>query len=336
MKIKSNRWIFLLVLFFIIQISANFPDYKLAFEDTHYLADGILQVLATDLNNDQHEEFILAGKNDIGREVFLYWLTVTPDNKPVVQWQSENLFEEHSTIWVTTGKFTTSQNQLLAISNSQYYLYQVENNHVNLIKQEKHNLQILNVCSGDVDGDGQAEIIVAKIGKITAKIYNGIVQVWKFRDGKLILTAESDLIGNIRGITVGNLNQDGGAEIFVEEGPKFAPGNIHILKYSDQKLAEIYCLKKATKGPAYGMQVKAFPDGMRLVTATATGFIDFFRWDKNSLVPAEKEINLERDLMSIAAIDTDNDKQPELLVAGYPQDFLILAKEQKDQPDKNE
>ena len=62
----------------------------------------------------------------------------------------------------------------------------------------------------------------------------------------------------------------------------------------------------------------------------------FLKMDKSFLVTAEKEINLERDLMSFAAIDTHNDKIPELLVAGYPQDFLILAKEQKDQPDKNE
>jgi hypothetical protein len=338
MRTTANRWIFLVIIAFIIQVSANTSDYKLVFEDKHYLTEGILQILATDLDNNQTDEVVLAGKNYIDQEVFLYWLSFDSENKPFIQWQSENLYEDRSIIWAVTGKFTSEKNQLLAVSNSQYYLYQFENNYVNLVKQEKHNFtslhipvkefngKIINVASGDVDGDGQTEIIVARVGKITAKIYNGIVQTWKFKDGQLELITESDLVGNIRGITVGDLNQDGQAEIFVEEGPKFAPGNMHILKYSDQKLTEIYCLKKATKGPAYGMQVKTFPNGIRLVTATATGFIDFFSWDKDALVPVEKELNLERDLMSIASITINNDQEPELLVAGYPQDFTILSK----------
>jgi hypothetical protein len=327
MKMISNRWLFLVILALIIQISANLSDYNLLFEDKQFLTEGILQVLATDLDNDRREEFVLAGKNDVGREFFLYWLTVNSENKPVVQWQSDNLFEEHSTIWITTGKFTAPQNQLLAISDSQYYLYKVENSHVDLINRDKHNLQLLNAAGGDVDGDGQTEIVVAKIGQITSKIYNGLVQIWKFNENRLELIAESNLIGNIRGMTVGDLDQDGLAEIFVDEGLKFAPGNMHILKYSGQKLTELFCLKKATKGPAYGMQIKDFSGKMRLVTATATGFINFFGWDQNVLVPVAKEISLGRDLMSLAVIDANNDQNPKLLVAGYPQEFLILAQD---------
>ena len=65
MKIISNRrWIFLLVLAIIIQISAILPDYKLVFEDEHFLTDGILQVLRTDLDRDNHDDFVLVGKNE--------------------------------------------------------------------------------------------------------------------------------------------------------------------------------------------------------------------------------------------------------------------------------
>jgi hypothetical protein len=336
MKRLSSRWIFLLVLAFIIQISAILPEYKLVFEDNQYLTDGILQVLATDLNNDLHDDLILTGKNDIAREVFLYWIMINAENKPVVQWQSDNLFEDHSTIWALSGKFTIHQEQLMAFSNSQYYLYQIENNHVTLLKREKHNLQPLNIVCGDLDGDGYAEIGIAKIGKITSQIYNGLVQIWKFKDDKFVLMAESDLIGNIRGMTVGDLNRDGAMKLFVEEGPKFASGNIHILQYKDQKITEIYNLKKATKGPAYGMQVKDFSGDMRLVIATATGFIDFFHWDQNAnaLVPAASEINLKKDLMSLAVVDTQQNQIPELIVAAYPQDFLILAPETKNQEEK--
>ncbi|HBF37802.1 MAG TPA: hypothetical protein DDW50_10815 [Firmicutes bacterium] len=337
MKIISNRWIFLLILVIIIQISATLPDYQLVFEDQHYLTDGILQVLTTDLDNDTHDDFILVGKNDISREFFIYWLKMNPENKPVIQWQSPNLFEAHSSIWATAGKFTGSANQLLVLSNSQYYLYQIENNHVNLNKQSSHNLKPLAVTNGDLDGDGQDELVIAKASKITSQIYNCVVQIWKFKGDQPVLLTESDLIGNIRGMTVGDLDQTGTMALFVEEGPKFAPGNIHVLKYNDQKLTEIYTLKKATKGPAYGMQIKNFSGEKRLVVATAPGFIDFFRWDQvaHAMLPVAGEINLKRDLMSMAVIDADQNSHPELIVAAYPQDFLILAK-QTNQSEKND
>ncbi|HBE77437.1 MAG TPA: hypothetical protein DDW65_06585 [Firmicutes bacterium] len=325
MKKVINRWIFLVILILIIQISATLPEWKLVFEDQHYLSEGILQVLTSDLDNDQRDEFVLVGKNDMGREIFLYWLTVNANHQPVLQWQSANLYEDHSTLWAVTGRFTASQNQLLAISNSQYYLYQIENNHVDLIKQAKHTLQPLNVACGDVDGDGQSEVIVAKVGQITAKSYNGLVQVWKFNDGNLHLLAESALMGNIRGVVAGDLNQDGRAEIVVEEGPKFAAGNLHVLNFSDQKLTEVYSLKKATKGPAYGMQIKNSSGSSQLIIGTATGFIGFFQWANNALVPTAKEIDLRRDIMSVTAIDNPDTHLPELVIGGYPQDLLILA-----------
>ncbi len=327
MKIISNRrWIFLVVLAIIIQISAILPDYKLVFEDEHFLTDGILQVLRTDLDRDNHDDFVLVGKNDIAREFFLYWLKMNPDQKPVVQWQSDNLYEDHSTIWAVSGKFVSLEEQLLAISNSQYYLYQIENNHVNLVRHADFTLKPLAVTSGDLDGDGKDELIIAKIGKITSKIYNCTVQVWKFQGEEFVELTESDLIGNIRGMTVGTLDKTGPMELFIEEGPKFAPGNIHVFRYSEQKLVEVYNLKKATKGPAYGMQVKNFSGEMRLVIATAPGFVNFYGWGNNALIPLAGEINLRKDLMSLAAADVNQDNNPMLIVAAYPQDIMILSK----------
>ncbi len=326
MKIISNRWIFLLVLAIIIQISAILPDYQLAFEDEHFLTDGILQVLRTDLDRDTQDDFVLVGKNDIAHEFFLYWLKMNSDQKPVVQWQSDNLYEDHSTIWAVSGKFESAEEELLAISNSQYYLYRIENNHVNLIRRGDLTLKPLAVTSGDLDGDGKNELIIAKIGKITSTIYNCTVQIWKFQGERFVELTESDLIGNIRGMTVGTLEKAGPVQLFIEEGPRFAPGNIHVLRYSDQKLDEVYNLKKATKGPAYGMQVQNFSGEMRLVIATAPGFINFYGWANHGLVPLAGEINLKKDLMSLAAADVNQDNNPVLIVAAYPQDLMILSK----------
>lgn len=326
MKIFLHRWIFLLVLALIILIGADFSDYRIYFEDHQYLVEGILQVLPADLDNNRQDELVLAGKNYIAREVYLYWLTADQNFKPVIQWQSENLFEDRSIIWAVTGKFSKDQNQLLAFSNSQYYLYQINENHVDLIKQEKHSIQLLNIAGGDVDGDGRREIIVARVGKVTSKAYNCQLQVWKFKGDQPELLVESDLMGNIRGIAAGDIDQDGVDEVFVDEGVKFAPGNMHVLKMVATKLSEVFLLRKAAKGPIYGMRVKSFPEGPLLVTATATGYIDFFKWEDNALKPTGKEINLGRGVMSFTVADLNNDNIPELIVAGYPNDLMILSK----------
>ena len=278
------------------------------------------------MDRDTQDDFVLVGKNDIAHEFFLYWLKMNSDQKPVVQWQSDNLYEDHSTIWAVSGKFESAEEELLAISNSQYYLYRIENNHVNLIRRGDLTLKPLAVTSGDLDGDGKNELIIAKIGKITSTIYNCTVQIWKFQGERFVELTESDLIGNIRGMTVGTLEKAGPVQLFIEEGPRFAPGNIHVLRYSDQKLDEVYNLKKATKGPAYGMQVQNFSGEMRLVIATAPGFINFYGWANHGLVPLAGEINLKKDLMSLAAADVNQDNNPVLIVAAYPQDLMILSK----------
>jgi WD40 repeat protein len=328
MKLTSYRWIVYIILLLLIQISANFSDYKLVFEDEHYLLEGIFQVVETDLDHDRVSEFVICGKNYVGEEMFVYWLTRNgvADGPPVVKWQSQNLFEERSNLWVATGKFTADENQLVAVSDSQFYIYQSENETLNLILQENHKFEPLNVSAGDIDGDGRDEMVVARIGKITSKIYDGMVQVWRFKEGKFELMVESGLLGNIRGLTTGDLDGDGKSEIVVEEGLKFGAGNIHVLSFGEDKLTEKYCLKKPVKGAIFSLKVKNFPEGIRLIAGSTTGKVNFFSWENNKLVLTGKELSVDCSLVDLAASDLNNDQTPELLLVGYQQHLMILSK----------
>jgi hypothetical protein len=326
MRLMTLRWIFLVILFLIMQVSANSPEYKVVFQDREFMMESLHQVLATDLDGDQRPEMVVTGKNYTTQEFFIYWLDLSPDSKPAVKWQSPNLFEDLSVLWVSAGKFISDQPQLLAVTNKNLYFYQPDTEGLTLAKQELHSFtKILSVAGGDVNGDGRDELIIARIGKVTKKFYDGVLQVWQLNNDKPVLLTESELLGNIRSIAVGDLDGDGKSEILVDEGQRFAPGNIHIFSLSESKLVELGCAKKAVGSAVYSMVVAGFPGETRLVTASSAGKVNFFTWKNNALTPVGTVLGFEGELVSVAALPAREGKSPELIVAGYPQNFSILT-----------
>lgn len=326
MRSTTPRWLFFALILFIIQISATSPEYKNVFQDNEFMMESVHQLLATDLDNDGRTEMILTGKNYTTREVFIYWLAINPNLKPVIKWQSENLFEDLSIMWLCNGKFLGDQNQLLAISNSRLLIYQANKDNLSLVKQEVHKFtKILAITSGDLNGDGRDELIIARIGKVTNKFYNGQIEVWQLGGVQPTLLAESDLFGNIRSITAGDIDGDGKSEVIIDEGLRFAPGNIHIVQMKENKLQEISQLKKGVNGAVYSMVVAGFKEGNRLVTASSSGTVNFFGWSNHTLVPLGGELLFDNELVSITALATTNNSKPNLAVIGYPDCLIMLS-----------
>ena len=321
-----SRWIVFFIIFLIMQISANLPEYKLAFCDREFLMESIHQVLTTDLEGDRRPELIITGQNYTAQECFIYWAALSPGLKPVVKWQSPNLFENLSVLWVCTGKFTSEKPQLLAVTNKNLYFYQAGPEGLTLAKQESHNFpKILCAAGGDVNGDGWDELIIARIGKVGKKYYEGSLQVWQLHNEEPTLLGESELMGNIRSIAAGDIDADGKCEIMVDEGQRFAPGNIYMIRFTDNKFLEIYCGKKLVAGAVYSMIVAGYPEGNRLITASSAGKVNFFDWDDNALSPVATGFPFEEELVSVAAMPIRAGRLPEIIVVGYPQVFSILT-----------
>lgn len=328
MRAITPLWIFLLILLLFIQTGATFSTgYETVFQDDQFLTESVFQMCSADLDNDGRGEVFLSGKNYTGREVFVYWLKPGADGKPQVGWQSENLFEDLSPLWIGYGKFTADQPQFLTLSNTQacFYQYRPDSGRPEPVLKVSHDLKPLNMTNGDLDGDGRDELVVARIGKITAQHYQSFLQIWRFDEaGRLLLVTESNLIGNIRGIGAGDLDGDGRAELLVDEGSRFASGNIHLLRLKDQTLVESYSLKKALKGAVYAMIVAKFPEGIRLVTASTDGQLTFFAWQDQQLVASGRSLSFQDELVAVAALDDNSPTGLLLWVSGNHYHLKII------------
>lgn len=323
--IRTARWyIVLALLVFSIQIFAGFKDYQIVFDNKEFLMEGVFQVLAADLNGDSSEELLVAGKNYIGHELFVYLLSVKDGFKPLVQWQSPNLFEERSVIWITSGKFNDLGKVLLVMTNTRFYLYQMEGERLTLAGEYHHQLEPLGVVAGDIDGDGLDELLINRIGNVTPKMYQCYLQVWELTEGGWQATAKSSLLGNIRGLTAGDIDRDGLDEIFVEEGLRVEPGTVHMLRYKDGKFGEVAKVTNEIKGAAYSMKVKTFPEGVRLMTASHRGKVNFFTWEGGKLVRDPAELSFGSELTDSDAMDLDGDGDLEIALIGYPRRLMIL------------
>lgn len=325
---KRHPWRLILVLVAFLASNlgfVGFEEYKAVFDDKQFLMESLFQVLETDFDEDQRPEMVVAGKNYVGRELLVYWVTVDDDFQPVLKWQSPNLFEERSILWIATGRFNHWGNVLLVATNTKYYWFKFENDALQLVQETEHGLEPLNVVAGDVDGDGLDELIVARIGEITITTYLGYVEVWKWSDGTLKLMGRTGLLGNIRGLTVGDLEGDGKAEIIVEEGLKLDSGKIHVLSHHGDQLVEIH-QTAGVGGAAYSLKVKQFGDERRLMTASTRGKINFFSWRDGKLKRDDEELSFTSELVDAEGIDLDNDGVLELCVIGYSQRLIVLKR----------
>lgn len=322
----NRRWIVFVLFLLVIQISAGSPSYKTLYIEDKFLLEGILQLLPVDLNDDRKSELIVAGKNYTSEELFLYCLEFAPDGKPHILWRSANLFEERSILWVAQGKFDGTANQVLVATNSKYYFYNPEHTGLKLVKTITHNFEPLAVTAGDVDDDGVAEIITVQVGKVENQAYNCVLQFWKLQGDLTVKIYESNLLGNIRGVTIGDLDADGQNEILVEEGLRVNRGTIHFYGWNNGQLKERWRMKLTGNRAVYALKVREFPAGERLVTASINGKVNILAKEAK-FVPVIPEINMKTGLVDIEAADLDGDAEPELIVAGYPRKFTILGKQ---------
>ncbi|HYH02767.1 MAG TPA: VCBS repeat-containing protein [Bacillota bacterium] len=325
MKFNDRRWLVCVVLLIVIQIAASPASYKTVFNETKFQLESILQVLAVDADTDQQKEILVTGKNYVDRELFIYCLDFKPGFTPVVKWRSDNLFEERSIIWTALGNFGQGGQQLLVLTTKWIYLYRVTPENLQLIQQIGNETEPLAVAVADMDGDGFSELLTAKVGAVTAKAYNCVLEIWKFQDNKFNKVHQSDLLGNIRSLTAGDLDNDGITEIVAEEGLRLDTGNIHVYNFKEDRLVEKTQFKLANNGAVYAMKIREFPDGKRLLTGSTKGKINQLGLSDGQVFTGLPELSLKSSIVDIEAADLNDDGKPELITASYPSKLTILS-----------
>lgn len=325
MKFIDHRWIVCVILLIVIQIAASPVRYKAVFNEEKFPLESILQVLAVDVDTDHRKEILVIGKNYVGRELFIYCLDFKPDFAPVIKWRSENLFEERSSIWVAAGNISHGGQQLVVVTNPWIYLYQFTSVNLQLVQKIPNETEPLAVTVEDVDGDRISELLTVKVGEVTAKAYNCVLEIWKFQDNKFNKAHRSGLLGNIRGLTTGDLDNDGLAEIVVEEGLRIDTGNVHIYNFQENRLVEKTQFKLNNNGAIYALKIRDFPEGRRLLTGSTMGKINLLGWGNGKIFTALPEFGLKGSLVDLEAADLNDDGQPELITAWYPSKLTILS-----------
>jgi hypothetical protein len=318
-----HRWIVWLLLLLVIQISASAIKYRPLFYEANYLLEAILQIQAVDLNDGRRAELLVAGKNYINRELFVYCLEFTVAGKPVVKWRSANLFEEGGIRGMTMGNFSGTGAQLIVVAKHQNYFYDFDQKGFKLVARESSDCEPLAVAAADLDGDEIAELILVKAGGITANAYNCVVDIRKRTGEKFITVYQSNLLGNIRAITTGDLDHDGQTELVVEEGLRLNTGKIHLYHFTNRRLSAAGQYRPANGGAIYAMKVRNFADGPRLVTGSTQGKINIFKLVNGSLAPIISESMLKSNLVDLEVADFDGDTELELVTVGYPAKFTI-------------
>jgi hypothetical protein len=323
MPMVITRWIVWLLLLLFIQVAASTVKYQPQFIKKSYLLDAILQVRAVDVNGDHRAELLISGKNYINRELYVYCLEFTAAGKPVVKWRSANLFEENSIIWMAVGNFSGTGRQLMVLTRSRYYCYAFDAAGFRLSAKGISDCEPLGMTAADLDGDALDELILVKVGGIDNNAYNCRIEIRKQIKGKFIPIYQSGLLGNIRAITAGDPDRDGQTELVVETGLRLETGVIRLYHYHNRQLTAFSDFAPPSGGAIYALKVSRFPNGVRLVTGSTRGKINFRKWTKGFMALATSEISLKKSLIDLEVADLNGDRQPELITVSYPAQFAI-------------
>ena len=196
-------------------------------------------------------------------------------------------------------------------------------------RTEKDNSRWRGIDVGDVDGDGEDEIVVgcgAALGDVSGE---GYIRVFNVTNntydpgngtyGKPEWTSP-DLGGCVQGLAVRDVDNDGIPNIVASAGYRYRDGWVYIFQYNVQNEDYEQLYKSGNMGPKpYGFMVEDVDndDVYEIIVGNQPGYIYII--DGRTRKTEWKSKALGTDVFGITAIDIDSDPQLEIVAAqgGY-------------------
>lgn len=300
-------------------------NFTWGFRQDGFRFEAILSVAAKDLDGDGRDELIVSGYNYQDNEACLEVLRWEKGSF-TLSWRSPNLWETESTLLALPVSWPDGP-ALVALTRTGHHIFRYRGNGYTEEAKGQMTFTAEEGCGGDLDGDGQDEIVVTTTLK---NIKNGRekgLRVLGWRGGKLVVTASSEAIGNIRSVAAGDLNRDGRAEVAVEIGRTTSAGEFKFFAYSDTGLRQTMGGKTGLPQAAYGLAIgRQYPEaGLFLFAASQPGRILSYQTIDGGLAAGGTDLGFRGSPVSLATGDLDGDGREEMILAGYPARLQVLA-----------
>lgn len=314
-------------------VKAASPSYATVWKTEHSF-DSLSAVAAGDLNHDNRDELVLAGRYYIERQFHIEVMTLE-NGAFSPRWRSPNIYEDYSSLRVGFARFQGMQGALV-LTRTRAYLYTYDSTAGEYITawETKHTLYPsglavtdFEMALADFDSDGSDEIVVSRVFQKGTKFPSeSLVMLDWTPEGFTVLARTPDL-GNIRSLAAGDVDGDGSAEVMCEVGVETHPGDLLVFKWENAQFVREH-QQRMSSSAVYGMGVYTFPPENRkvLLGASSRGWVEAFAWQDGEMKTCWPAVRFAVPLTDVAAGDFDGDGVYEMAAIGYRNILALIRK----------
>lgn len=223
-KMKKTGYIAIILM--IIVLVAPVHALKRVWSSDRLLYDAVLGVETVKGSPDR---LLVWGKNYERAEAKVALVEIK-NQKINVIWESQNFYERGSNLMCAVGSFSSADQEVIVLAENLWKLYKIESGGLKEIASGTGITGVMEVTSGDVDGDGRTELIMTGVHELLRDTVDKKIAVYKYQNGKLAKVYETKGLGNIRALTSFDFTGKGKADIVAEVGLGYKQGEITVLQ----------------------------------------------------------------------------------------------------------
>jgi len=300
------------------------PPYQYTAED--FLYETWFKVEAADLLGTGASQLVVLGRDYIEGRLSLQLLSWEGD-KPTSKWESPNLLAEGPAMVSCGRPLPSGEPMLIVLTQDHLYLYTCQDEKIILSSQFKHSLSPLELSVADLDGDGQDELLVVRLGQRQPTYDEQVVEVYRLTEAGLVKIGSSGLLGQIRSLTAGDLDGDGCAEVVTDSGLSSRAGVFTVLGWDAERQELVTRLRVDNLLPtmAFSMAIAVGGDGPLLYTADGWGRLNRFQLVNGQLVPVSEHSSFPKGLVGVTVGDLNGDGRGEIIAVGHPNNLYVVS-----------